>query len=71
MSCPTLTRRLLEQSSIVPNTLTNRKIEFNKSAKVYIAIQVKYEQINFLVNKKSFEQYLSAAPTRMFRRDRT
>ena len=36
-----------------------------------MTIQVKYEQVNPLTIKVPFEQYLSAAPTRIFRRDET
>ena len=36
-----------------------------------MTIQVGYEPVNHLFNKQPFEQYLSGAPTRMFRRDGT
>ena len=36
-----------------------------------MTVLVKYEPVNPLANKQPFEQYLSAAPTRMFRRDET
>ena len=36
-----------------------------------MTIQVEYEPINFLVNTLPFEQYLSAAPARVFHRDGT
>ena len=36
-----------------------------------MTVQVEYEPVNPLANKQPFEQYLSAAPTRMFRRDDT
>ena len=36
-----------------------------------MTVQVKYEPINRFANKQPFKQYLSAAPTRMFRRDET
>ena len=36
-----------------------------------MTVQVEYEPVNPLGNKQPFEQYLSAAPTRMFRRDET
>ena len=45
-------------------------IEFGGAAKVWMAVQVDYEPVNLLANKQPFEQYLSAAPTCMFRRDR-
>ena len=36
-----------------------------------MTVQVEYEPVNPLANKQPFEQYLSAAPTRMFSRDGT
>ena len=36
-----------------------------------MTIQVEYEPVNLLANKVPFEQYLFAAPTRIFRRDGT
>ena len=36
-----------------------------------MTVQVKYEFVNPLANKQPCEQYLSAAPTRMFKRDGT
>ena len=36
-----------------------------------MTVMVKYEPVNFMANKHPFEQYLSAAPTCMFRRDGT
>ena len=44
-------------------------IEFAKAAKVWMTVQVEYEPVNPFANKQCFEQYLSAAPTRMFRSD--
>ena len=38
---------------------------------MWMTIQVEYEAVNPMANKQPFEQYLSAAPTRMFRRDGT
>ena len=49
--------------------LHKQLIEFCGAAKVWMLIQVEYEPVNPMANKQSFEQYLSAAPTRMFRRD--
>ena len=46
-------------------------IEFGGAAKVWITVQVEYEPVNPLAIKKLFKQYLSAAPTRMFKRDKT
>ena len=51
--------------------LHKQLIEFGGAAKVWITVQVEYEPVNPLANKQPFEQYLSAAPTRMFRRDDT
>ena len=51
--------------------LHKQLIEFGVAAKVWITVQIKYEPVNPLANKQPFEQYLSAAPTRMFRRDET
>ena len=36
-----------------------------------MTVQVEYEPVNPLINKQRFEQYLSAVPTRMFKRDGT
>ena len=36
-----------------------------------MTIQVEYEAVNPMANKPPFEKYLSAAPTRLFRRDGT
>ena len=33
-----------------------------------MTVQVEYEPVNYVANKHPIEQYLSAAPTRMFRR---
>ena len=49
--------------------LHKQLIEFGGAAKVWMIVQVEYEVINPLANQQPFEQYLSAAPTRMFRRD--
>ena len=37
---------------------------------MWITVQVEYEPVNPLANKQPFEQYLSAAPTRMFKCDK-
>ena len=34
-------------------------------------VQVEYEPLISLANKQPYEQYLSAAPTRIFRNDKT
>ena len=49
--------------------LHKQLIEFNEAAKVWMTIQVEYEPVNPLANKQPFEKYLSAPPTRIFRRD--
>ena len=51
--------------------LHKQLFEFGGAAKVWITVQVEYEPVNPLTNKQRFEQYLSAAPTRMFKRDET
>ena len=51
--------------------LHKQLIEFGKAAKVWMTVQVEYESVNPLANKQPFKQYLSAAPTRIFRRDGT
>ena len=38
---------------------------------MWMTVQVEYEPVNPLVNKQPFEQYLSAAPTRIFKLDNT
>ena len=49
--------------------LHKQLIEFGGAAKVWMTVQVEYEPVNPLANKQPFKQYLSAEPTRMFRRD--
>ena len=51
--------------------LHKQLIEFGGASKVWMTIQFEYEPVNPMANKQPFEQYLSAAPTRMFRRDGT
>ena len=48
--------------------LGKQLFEFGGAAKVWMTVQVEYEPVNPLANQQPFEQYLSAAPTRMFRR---
>ena len=36
-----------------------------------MTVPVEYEPVNPLANKQPFEQYLNAAPTRIFRGDKT
>ena len=38
---------------------------------MWITVQVEYEPVNLMANKQPFEQYFRAAPTRIFKRDRT
>ena len=49
--------------------LHQQLIEYGGAAKVWMTLQVEYEPVSPLTNKQPFEQYLSAAPTRIFRRD--
>ena len=51
--------------------LHKQLIEFGGAAKVWMTVLVEYEPINPLTNNIPFEEYLSAAPTRIFRRDGT
>ena len=48
--------------------LHKQLIEYGGAAKVWMTVQVEYEPVNPLGNKEPFEQYLSAAPTRIFQR---
>ena len=43
--------------------------EFGGAVKVWVTIQVAYEAVKPMANKEPLEQYLSAAPTRIFRSD--
>ena len=49
--------------------LHKQLIEFGEAAKMWMTAQVEYEPVNPLANKQSFKQYLSASPTRIFKRD--
>ena len=51
------------------NDIHKQLIEYGGAAKVWITIQVEYDPVNPLADKQPFEQFLSAAPTRIFRRD--
>ena len=51
--------------------LHKQLIEFGGEAKMWMKVQVEYEPVNPMTNKQPFEQYLSAATTRIFSRDRT
>ena len=51
--------------------LHKQLIDYGGAAKVWMTLLVEYEPVNPLTNKVPFEQYLSAAPTRIFRRDGT
>ena len=46
--------------------LDKQLIKFGRAGKVWMTIQVVYEPVNPMAKKQPFEQYLSAAPTRMF-----
>ena len=49
--------------------LHKQLIEYGGAAKVWMTVQVEYETVNPLANKQPFQQYLSATPTRIFKRD--
>ena len=49
--------------------LHKQLIKYGKAVKVWITVLVQYEAIYFLANKTPFEQYLSAAPTRIFQQN--
>ena len=51
--------------------LHKQLIQFGGVEQVWITIQFEYEPVIPMANKQSFEQYLSAALTRMFMRDGT
>ena len=51
--------------------LHKKLIEFGLAAKMWLTVQVDYKPVNPLANKQPFEEYLSAAPTRMFKREGT
>ena len=51
--------------------LHKQLIKYGKAGKVWMTVQVEYELVNPFANKEAFEQYLSAAPTHIFRRDGT
>ena len=51
--------------------LHKQLIDYGKAAKVWMTVQVEYEPVNPLTKEQPFEQYLSAAPTRMFKGDGT
>ena len=46
-------------------------IEFGGAAYVWMTMQIEYEPVNPMETKQPYEQYLGAAPTRIFKRDRT
>ena len=68
---PDLDQALSEARLDCGRDLHKQLIEFGGAAKVWMTIQVEYEVVNPLANTQPFERYLSAAPTRMFRRDET
>ena len=51
--------------------LQNQLIDYGGAAKVWMTLLMEYEQVNLVANKVPFEQYLSFAPIRIFRRDET
>ena len=51
--------------------LHKQLIEFGEAAKVWLTVQVEFKPVNPMANKQPFKHYLSAAPTRMFKRDWT
>ena len=51
--------------------LHKQLFEFGGAAKVWMTLLVEYEPVNPMANKQPFEQYLCAAPTRIFKRDET
>ena len=68
---PNLDQALYEARLDCGRYLYKHLIEYDGAAKVWMTIQVESEPINFLANKVPFEHYLSAAPTRIFRRNGT
>ena len=44
--------------------------EFSGAVKVWVTVQMAYEPVKPMAYKEPFEQYLSAAPTRIFRTDK-
>ena len=51
--------------------LHKQLINIGGAAKVWMSVLVQYEPVNPVANKQPVEQYLSDAPTRMLRRDKT
>ena len=70
-SVPDLDQALSGAKLDCGRVLHKQLIEFDGAAKVWMTVQVKYEPVNPMANKQPFEQYLSAAPTRMFKFDGT
>ena len=68
---PDLDQALSGASLDCGRDLHKQLIEFGGAAKVWMTVQVEYKPVNPLANKPPFKQYLSAAPTRMFRRNDT
>ena len=46
-----------------------QQIVLNGACILWITFQVEYKSVNPIANKQPIEQYLSATPTRIFRRD--
>ena len=49
--------------------LNKQLCEFGGAVKVWVTVQVAYEPVTPMANEEPFDQYLSAAPTRIFRSD--
>ena len=70
-SVPDLDQALSEARVDCARDLLKQLFEFGEAAKVWMTVLVEYEPVNLMANKQPFEQYLSAAPTRIFMRDET
>ena len=68
---PDLDQALSEARVDCARDLLKQLFEFGEAAKVWMTVLVEYEPVNLMANKQPFEQYLSAAPTRIFMRDET
>ena len=66
---PDLDQALTEARVDYGRDFHKQLIDFGGAAKVWMTVQVEYELVNPLANKQPFKQYLSASPTRKFKRD--
>ena len=66
---PDLNQALSGARVVCRRDLHKQLIKFGGAANVWMTDQVEYEPVNPLANKQTFEQYLSAALTRIFRCD--